>query len=225
MMRWMRGLATALLALAILGAAAPAARAGEKALCPVCATVGGEREPEEVEEWRTWQGVRYGFCSAKCAKKFDATPAAYIPQAFPRPAPELTMRGFDGRPLSWADFKGKVVLVDFWATWCGPCRRSMPHLQALHQKYGARGLTVLGVSIDNEGAERAARKMVSSKKYGYRFAFDSGTRPTWQRYGVQAIPAAFLVDGRGNIVAQWTGMPPDPREMERKIEAILPARP
>jgi thiol-disulfide isomerase/thioredoxin len=219
-----RFLAMGLLALGLLSAPLDT-HAAEKALCIVCATVEGTNEPETVAAWRTHDGTRYAFCSKKCAEAFDANPAAYLPRAFPRKAPELTMRGFDGRALGWPELAGKVVLVDFWATWCGPCRRSMPHLQTLHEKYGAKGLVVLGVSVDTQAAQKKARDLVKSKKYGYRFAFDSEKSPTWQRYDVQAIPAAFLVDGGGNIVAQWTGLPANLTEMETKIEQALAARP
>jgi thiol-disulfide isomerase/thioredoxin len=149
--------------------------------------------------------------------------AADPPRA--RRAPALAIEGFDGRALDWSAFGGKVVLLDFWASWCGPCKRSMPHLQALHEKYGKRGLVVLGVSIDPPHAEKSARALVAGEQYGYRFAFDSQKTPTWKRYDVSIIPSAFLVDGQGNIIAQWTGLPASFSEMDQKIEALLATQP
>jgi thiol-disulfide isomerase/thioredoxin len=204
--------------LLVVGLAAPSF-AAERAPCVVCVTLEGTKEPEEVHAWRTVDGVRYAVCSEECAKKFDAEPAAWLPPEFPRPAPALDAVDFAGKPLGLDAFKGKVVLLDFWATWCAPCRKSMPDLQALHAKFGSRGLVVLGVSIDEGKAKQKARDLVAKKKYGYRFAFDDAA---WQRYGVKAIPAAFLLDRQGQIVAQWTGLPADPAELEEKIAALLP---
>ena len=197
----------------------------EKAMCAVCVALEGTREPEGVHAWRTHEGVRYALCSAECLRKFEASPASFVAPEFPRPAPALDATDFAGKPLTLEKFKGKVVLLDFWATWCAPCRRSMPDLEALHAKFGPRGLVVLGVSIDEGNAQKKARELVTKKKFGYRFAFDRVDDPAWVRFGVQAIPAAFLLDADGRIVAQWTGIPGDAAEMEEKISALLPARP
>src|SRR5262245_52067524 len=111
-------------------AAAPA-----KALCPVCRVTEGAVEEEPVRAVRTHEGVEYGFCSEKCAKAFMADPAAYVPPVFPRPAPAFSLVDLKGKPISNQSLRGGVVLIDFWATWCAPCRRSMPEMQALHTKY------------------------------------------------------------------------------------------
>ena len=98
--------------------------------------------------------------------------------------------------------KGKVTLVDFWATWCAPCRKSMPELQSLHEKYRARGFSVVGVSIDEgKDAARKVKKFVDAKKITYPIVIDSEKSPTWERFRVKAVPAAFLVDQEGRIVA------------------------
>lgn len=216
MMKWLLGFMV-ILACA-LGVPAQAA---EKALCPVCVTLEGKREPESVHAWRTHDGTRYGLCSKECTKKFDAEPAAYIPRSLPRPAPPFAATGFDGKPVDLSAFAGKVVLLDYWATWCGPCRRSMPELERLHQEYSRKGLVVLGVSVDDPPAHKKAKDLVKSKQYGYRFAFDRSDKPSWPDWGVQAIPAAFLIDRKGQIVAQWTGIPADPAEVEAAIEEAL----
>ena len=202
---------------------APAANAAaEKAVCHVCRLMKGEAEPEDAKVWRTYEGERYGFCSKKCASEFDADPAAYVPPSFPRPAPALSMPDLNGNPLTWEGLSGKVVLVDFWATWCVPCRKSMPELQALHDRYAARGFTVVGVSIDEPKSAEKVRKFVASKNITYPIAIDSPKASAWERYRVKAVPSAFLVDGVGRILAQWTGAAAHASELEERLQALLP---
>jgi len=193
---------------------------GNKAMCLVCKVTRGEAEEEEVKAVRTHAGKAYGFCSEKCAQAFAADPVAYIPPSFPRPAPLFALNDLAGKPLSNESLKGKVVLLDFWATWCAPCLKSMPELQALHRKYADRGFTVVGISID-EGGPAKVRKLVASKKFTYPIALDSEKSPAWESFRVKAVPAAFLIDREGRIVAQWTGTPTVAGELEAKLEAML----
>jgi peroxiredoxin len=208
--------------LLVVAALAPAA-AAEMALCVVCAAREGATEPEPVKAWRTHNGTRYGFCSEGCARAFDAEPAAYLPAALPRVAPELNVASLAGAPLAWKDFAGRVVLVDFWATWCAPCRKSMPELQALHVKHAARGFTVLGVSIDERKDAAKVKKFASQRGITYPIALDTASAPAWERFGVKAVPAAFLVDRDGRIVAEWRGRAPLPAEIEQELEKLLAA--
>lgn len=210
------------LAAGMIAAMSPPARAAEVALCAVCAVTEGARTAEPVKEWRTHGGTRYALCSEKCAQTFDAEPAAYVSPVFPRPAPDLGLPSLAGDTLTWERLRGNVVLVDFWATWCAPCRKSMPELQALYESHGARGFTVIGVSIDEAAAAKKVHRFVDSKRIRYPIGLDAGKAPAWQRYGVRAIPAAYLVDGEGRIVAQWTGAPPDLKELEERLEGLLP---
>ncbi len=194
--------------------------AAAKAICLVCKVTSGEVEEEPVQAVRTHAGKEYGFCSEKCAKAFEADPAAYLPPSFPRPVPAFALTDLTGRALSPATLKGKVVLLDFWATWCAPCRKSMPELQALHAKYSSRGFTVVGVSID-EGGVSKVKKYASSKKITYPIAVDDEKNPAWDAFRVKAVPAAYLLDREGQIVAQWTGVPADAGALERKLQELL----
>jgi len=211
-------------ALTLIGPAsvALAAAGPAKAICLVCKVKHGEAEEEAVVAVRAWQGREYGFCSEKCAQEFEADPAAYVPSEFPRPAPAFDLKSLAGAPLSNASLKGKVALLDFWATWCAPCRKSMPELQALHDKYAAKGFTVVGVSID-EGGPSKVKKFVSSKKIDYPIALDSEQAPAWEAFRVKAVPAAFLLDREGRIVAQWTGASAPMAELEEKLAELLRA--
>ncbi len=221
----MRMLTIAALGLLLVPGAAGVAGAGDAAkttLCTVCAVLNGESEPEPVRAVRVHAGVEYGFCSEKCAKTFMTDPAAFIPPEFPRPAPRFALKDLAGGPVSNESLAGRVVLLDFWATWCAPCRKSMPELQALHRKYAARGFAVVGISID-EGSPRKVGKFVTDHRITYPIAVDSAKEPAWQAFRVKAVPAAFLLDREGRIVAQWTGVPADASELESKLESLLAA--
>ena len=209
---------------AVLTTAGPAMLTADaapaKAICLVCKLTHGEAEEEPVKAVRTHEGKEYGFCSEKCAKAFEADPAAYLPPTFPRPAPAFELKDLTGKTISSEGLKGQVVLIDFWATWCAPCRKSMPELQALHEKYASRGFSVLGVSID-EGGTSKVKKFVAGAKISYPIAMDSDRTPAWDAFRVKAVPAAFLIDRQGNIVAQWTSAPAKGEEVSTKLEELL----
>ena len=142
-----------------------------KSACLACRVTKGEAEEEAVKAVRRYEGKEYGFCSEKCAQAFDADPVAYLPPDFPRPTPSFALKDLAGKPISNRSLAGRVVLLDFWATWCAPCRKAMPELQALHEKYASRGLTIVGVSID-EGGPAKVKKFVAAKKFTYAIAVD-----------------------------------------------------
>jgi thiol-disulfide isomerase/thioredoxin len=197
---------------------APSDGSRKMAMCSVCRVNHGETKPEEVKATRTWNGTEYGFCSEKCAETFDADPAAFVLSELPYPAPALNAKSLDGKPVTLADHAGKVVLVDFWATWCAPCIKSMPELQKLHEKYAAQGVVVLGLSVDED--PKKVPKFLKSKKVTYPIAIDSGEPLAFQSWGVKAVPAAFLVDRNGKVVARWLGKT-DPRAVEEEIQLLL----
>lgn len=198
------------------------AAASDKAACLVCKVTKGETGEEEVKALRAHDGKQYGFCSEKCAKAFEVDPAAYLPPVLPRPAPDFSLKDLAGNPLSKESLKGKIVLLDFWATWCVPCRKAMPGLQSLHQKFAGQGFAVVGISID-EGGETKVKKYVASKKIIYPIAVDSEKSPAWDAFRIKAVPAAYLLDREGRIVAQWTGAAARTKELEGKLEELLAA--
>jgi peroxiredoxin/YHS domain-containing protein len=217
------------LALALAGGLAPAAPAGaaekKTALCLVCHVREGATHEEEVAAVVVHEGKEYGFCNDGCAKEFRSDPVAYLPPVFPRPVPAADMKLADlaGAPVTWERFKGQVVLVDFWATWCVPCRKSIPELSALHRKWADKGFSVLGISIDESKDAKKVGKFAAEKKVPYPVAIDAAHSPVWERFRVKAVPAAFLVDREGNIVAQWTGVPPTAAAVEEKLAELLAA--
>jgi peroxiredoxin len=212
------------------GAPAPAAAGGpaagqaadvkhpDKAVCTVCAAKGGAHGLEEVAGMSFHEGAWYYFCAEDCKKEFDADPASFILPPLPRPAPDINVR-VNGEDLPLAQFKGSVVLIDFWATWCKPCTKMIPSLQKLYDARKLDGLVVLGISID-EDAGRAV-KYVTDKKITYPVSVDSPEQPVWQLFGVKAIPATFLVDADGQIVARWTGNEIKWDEVKKRTEALV----
>lgn len=111
-------------------------------------------------------------------------------------APDFTLRALDGPNLHLAEQRGRVVLVNFWASWCGPCRQEMPQLNKLHDKYRAAGLVMLGINIDDDprqAAELAAR-------YQIRFPVLLDTdKAVVKRYDLGAMPATVLIDRDGRV--------------------------
>ena len=114
--------------------------------------------------------------------------------------PDIQFTALDGQDVDLAKLKGKVVLVDFWATWCGPCVGEIPHVKEAYEKFHPLGFEIVGISFDNEKA--ALEKFVKSKELAWPQYFDGkGWQNKFgQKYGIQAIPEMWLVDRKGNVV-------------------------
>lgn len=120
--------------------------------------------------------------------------------------PDFSVADLNGKPLSLSQFKGKVVLVDFWATWCPPCVAEMPRIIATYQKYHDKGFEVIGISLDRDKAELL--KYIEKNKIAWPQHFDSGKAPgesLAEKYGAEAIPTTFLIGADGKIIAATTG--------------------
>ncbi len=116
-----------------------------------------------------------------------------------QPAPELSLPDMNGNIIHLSDLKGKVVLIDFWASWCGPCRKNNPHLVRLYNKYHEKGFEIFGVSIDDHAD--AWKEAVKHDKLSWVQVNDSKgwDAPSALIYDVNAIPASFLLDKNGTI--------------------------
>ena len=190
-------------------------------VCHVCRVHDGETEAEPVAATAEHEGHTYGFCSEGCRDKFLEAPAAYLPPVFPRPAPSFVVRDLEGNDFSSDELRGRVVLLDFWATWCQPCVKDLPRLSELHESYSDRGLSVVSLSIDEGGdAARKVKRMIHRKKASHPVYLDAAESPAWNTYLVQVVPAQFLIDAGGNIVAQWSGNI-DLQEVEAAIIELL----
>ena len=132
----------------------------------------------------------------------------------PRMAPPFAVKGLDGRAIRLSDFRGRPVVVDFWATWCAPCRASLPHLDALQRRYDSQGLVVIGFSVD-EGGAQAVRQFAARMGVAFRMAMaDEGLL---DRYGpIRYLPTTFFIDRDGEIVRRVRGYI-DPETMEAYV--------
>ncbi|MHC4540369.1 MAG: redoxin family protein [Planctomycetota bacterium] len=132
-------------------------------------------------------------------------------------APAFTLKDLNGKQVSLSDFKGKAVLLDFWATWCGPCRQAIPHLEALHKKYKNRGLVVVG--LNNERNHDKVKKF-AEEQISYVVVLDADKQ--FKEYGIRGIPAAFYIDREGKIRYREIGFRPGrEKEVEQKVRELL----
>jgi peroxiredoxin len=135
-------------------------------------------------------------------------------------APDFTLKDAAGKQVRLSDFKGKVVLLDFWATWCGPCNIEIPWFKDFERKYKDRGFEVLGVSMDEDGWA-AINPFVKMKQINYRVLL--GDDRTGDLYGgLDALPTTFVIDRDGRIASVHVGLS-GKKEFEDAIEKLLDA--
>jgi cytochrome c biogenesis protein CcmG/thiol:disulfide interchange protein DsbE len=122
-------------------------------------------------------------------------------------------------PAELAPVEGRVVWVDFWASWCVPCRRSFPWLNSMHRKYGADGLQIIAVNLDKDRA--LADKFLAEVPAEFALRFDPAGELA-KHFGVQAMPSSYLIDTEGNVLATHAGFrTADTADYERAIEEAL----
>ncbi len=114
-----------------------------------------------------------------------------------KPVPDFHAVDLDGNPISLQDYRGKIVLLDFWAVWCAPCIAEMPNIKKVYETYKAKGFEVIGVSLD--GDEIKLRNYLEKNDIPWRQVFNR-TSPIAQQYGIRAIPAPWLIDREGNLI-------------------------
>jgi peroxiredoxin len=135
-------------------------------------------------------------------------------------APDFALKDVNGRTVHLSDYRGKVVLLDFWATWCGPCKLEIPWFMEFERKYKDRGFAVLGVSMDDDGW-KSVKPFIEDMKMNYRVVL--GDDRTGDLYGrIEALPTAFLIDKDGRVAVQHVGVS-SRREFEDGIEKLLEA--
>jgi thiol-disulfide isomerase/thioredoxin len=136
-------------------------------------------------------------------------------------APDFSWQTLDGEIVHLSDLKGKVVLLDFWATWCGPCRSTIPHVEAIHNNYKDSGVIVIGVNMDTASKRQAVAKFIKENEMTY-FVISDANGNVASLYGVTSIPRFFLVDKSGDIASTKIGNIPDLEELiTSEIDKLL----
>jgi thiol-disulfide isomerase/thioredoxin len=135
----------------------------------------------------------------------------------PDPAPEFTLAGLDGKPVSLAGARGKVILLNFWATWCGPCRAEIPDLIELQTKYKDR-LQIIGLTVDENDAD-AIKNVVEGTGINYPVAM-APPEIRLKYGGITALPTSFMLDAEGRVMQKHEGLR-DPLLYEYEIRALL----
>ena len=134
-------------------------------------------------------------------------------------APAFTLEDLDGNSVSLQDYKGKVLLINFWATWCPPCKDEIPSLNQLHKKYSGKDFAVIGISTDDK--KKAIVKFIKKHKVDFIIPHDKDGK-IMREYKVFSLPTSFLIDKQGNIVEKFLG-PHDwvEKDFLKKIDNLM----
>lgn len=132
-----------------------------------------------------------------------------------RMAPDFTLDDTSGKKVSLASYRGHPLVVDFWATWCGPCKVEIPWFEKLHDQYAGQGLEILGVSTDDLDPDDPAKLFTEKRdiadfaqKMHMNYPVLYGSNPVEDKYGIEAMPTTFFIDRNGKIVASTIGLAP-----------------
>ena len=168
--------------------------------------------------WKYASLLLAGAAIAAIALFARANPSNDSPAHTASPASAWELKDLDGRTISSSQYAGKVVILDFWATWCPPCRAEIPGFVELQKAYGDRGLVVVGVSLDQGGAGPVREFM---RRFGMNYPVVMGDEVVARAFGgVEAVPTTFIIDRHGRLVATHVGYT-EKEEFERAIKPLL----
>ena len=136
--------------------------------------------------------------------------------------PAFSAKTFAGATISNATLKGKPYILDFWATWCGPCKAASPSMQSIHKKYASKGLVVIGANMGETAKTKAEAKKYPGT-HGYTYTFTSANDKLAEKLGIQGIPCFIFVDKMGKVKAVKTGFDggASPAEFDKLAQSML----
>jgi peroxiredoxin len=135
------------------------------------------------------------------------------------PAPDFTLKSRDGKNVRLSEQRGNVVMINFWASWCGPCRQEMPHLEKIHAEYADYGFVLLGINVDEK--QDLAEKLLAQIPVSFPILFDPASSVS-KLYSVDAMPTTILIDRDGNLRHLHRAYRPGFEEMYRnQIKALV----
>lgn len=136
--------------------------------------------------------------SAFALAAFAQAPVKSVTDLKGRAMPAFSMKTIDGKTITNANTKGKVVLLDFWASWCGPCKAASPTMQSLHKAHAAKGLVVVGANgLENKKGPDAAKAYQKKNNYSYAFTFDND--PLIDKLKIEGVPTFIVIDRKGKV--------------------------
>jgi len=168
--------------------------------------------------------IKVDYPQSEIAKSIDQSVASLEQQAaadhllaIGQAFPAFEEKDLSGRPLSVANFKGKIVLIDFWATWCGPCVAELPNVLAAYEKFHGKGFEIIGISLDK--SRDALAGFIKEKNMPWAQYFDGlgWNNKLGEQCGIRSIPATFLLDGEGKIIARDLRGP----ALDEKLASLL----
>jgi DsbE subfamily thiol:disulfide oxidoreductase len=134
-------------------------------------------------------------------------------------APDITLASRSGKNMRLAEMRGEVILLNFWASWCGPCREEMPKLEALHQKYKDLGVRIVGINLDSE--KGLSEPLLQSTGVSFTILYDP-TGSAGEKFGVSAMPSTFIIDRDGKIRYHHKGYQSGyEKTYEEQLKALL----
>jgi cytochrome c biogenesis protein CcmG/thiol:disulfide interchange protein DsbE len=134
-----------------------------------------------------------------------------------KPAPDFALRDASGKTVKLAKLRGKILVLDFWATWCHGCKEEIPWFSEFQTRYASKGLVVVGVSLD-EGGWKDVKPFLAGHNIPYRIVV--GDDPLAKRYGIENMPDTFLIDRKGHVAAVYRGLV-DRNDIEANLQTLL----
>jgi peroxiredoxin len=164
-----------------------------------------------------WSMFLLAFCFHSSISLAQGASATLQSAKERKAAPELALEDADGKQAKLMDYRGKVVVLDFWATWCHGCQQEIPWFAGFQREYGNKGLSVVGVSLDDEGW-KVVRPFIKAAAVPYRIVL--GNDSIAKAYAIGQMPDTFLIDREGRIAATYVGMV-DKNDLETNIQKLL----